>query len=218
MTTEKAKQVESHFHKTYKSFDSFYEEKKGAFGRLIENLFRRSMRLRFEKVIQSAAPYEDKSVLDVGCGAGRYSLALATHGIQNALGIDFAQNMIDQANRHAKELNVDSVCRFVKDDFISMNINESFDHVFAMGVLDYIAEPVAFVQKMINCASKSVMISFPSKGGLMQWLRKLVFKYIKKCPVYFYSQSEVAHIASLAGAQDFKIEKLAKDYFLFIFI
>jgi len=216
MTTEKAKQVENHFHKTYKSFDSFYEEKKGVLGRLIENLFRRSMRLRFEEVIRGAAPYEGKTILDVGCGTGRYSLTLASRGIRHARGVDFAQNMIDEANRRAKELNLDAICRFEKDDFICMDLNETFDHVFAMGVLDYIAQPVTFVQKMIGCASASVMVSFPSKSGPVQWLRKQVFHHIKKCPVYFYSQSEVADIAVSAGARDFNIHKLAKDYFLTI--
>lgn len=218
MTTVKAKQVETHFHKTYKSFDSFYEEKKGLFGRLIENLFKRSMRLRFEKVIKNTAPYEGKSVLDVGCGAGRYSLALAARGIQQALGVDFAQNMVDEANRRAREWNLDKICRFEKDDFISMEINDSFDHVFAMGVLDYIAQPAPFVQKMIGCAEKSVMVSFPSKGGPVQWFRKLVFKYIKKCPVYFYSQTEVTNIANSTAANNFKIEKLAKDFFLTVIL
>jgi ubiquinone/menaquinone biosynthesis C-methylase UbiE len=213
-----AEQVKHHFDRQYLQFDSFYEEKKGIFSKIIDRLFRRSMQLRFEKVIKEIAPYKNQSVLDVGCGTGRYSMALALKGIKKVLGIDFAQNMIDAANHLARQLKVDHICHFMKADFTQMNMDEAFDHVFAMGVFDYIADPVPFVKKMLKCAKRKVMISFPLSGGIIQWLRKFKFKKIKKCPIFFYSDEEVKQIAKQAGAKQFTIEKMAKDYFLSIFL
>ena len=212
-----ARKVETHFNKSYKAFDAFYDHKKGLVSRIIDGIFRRSMRMRFEKVMTAAAPYENRAVLDVGCGTGRYSLALAMKGIRNALGIDFAGNMIAEANARARQFNVHHICRFVKADFMEMNIEETYDHVFAMGVLDYIRQPVPFVKKMVEVAKKSVMISFPSRGGVIQWARKQLFRRIKKCPVYFYRDADVHDIARQAGARRFTVEKLARDYFLTIY-
>lgn len=210
--------VKSHFDREYRQFDSFYREKKGIFSRIIDRIFRRSMQLRFEKVIKEVAPYEDATVFDVGCGTGRYSLALALKGIKKALGVDFAQNMSDEANSLARQFKVDHICQFVKADFMQMNIDETFDHVFAMGVFDYIADPVPFVKKMVQSAKTKVMVSFPVSGGIIQWFRKFKFEKLKKCPVFFYSEEEVKQIARQAGAERFTIEKMAKDYFLTIFL
>ena len=215
---ETSQKVESHFNKEYKTFDAYYAGKRDFISKWIDKLFRRSMQLRFEKVIAEVVPYEDTTVFDVGCGTGRYSMALALKGIKKALGIDFAQNMIDEANHLARQLKVDHICHFVKADFMQMNIDEAFDHVFAMGVFDYIADPVPFVKKMVQCAKRKVMVSLPISGGIIQWLRKLKFEKIKKCPVFFYSEEDVKQIAQQASAKHFTIEKIAKDYFLTIII
>ncbi len=215
---ETSHKVESHFNKEYKVFDAYYAGKRGFISNWIDKLFRRSMRLRFEKVIKEVAPYEDTTVLDVGCGTGRYSMALALKGIKKALGVDFAQNMIEEANRLARQLKIDHICRFVRADFMQMNLEETFDHVFAMGVFDYIADPVPLVKKMLRCAGRKVMISFPTSGGIIQRLRKFKFEKIKKCPVFFYSEAYVKQIARQAGAKQFTIEKMAKDYFLTVFL
>jgi 2-polyprenyl-3-methyl-5-hydroxy-6-metoxy-1,4-benzoquinol methylase len=215
---ETSQKVESHFNREYKIFDAYYAGKRGFVSKWIDKFFRRSMRLRFEKVIEEVAPYEDTTVFDVGCGTGRYSIALALKGIKKALGIDFAQNMIDEANHLARQLKVDYICHFVKADFMQMNMDESFDNVFAMGVFDYIADPVPFVKKMVQCARRKVMISLPISGGIIQGLRKFKFEKIKKCPVFFYSEEDVEQIAKQAGAETFTIEKMAKDYFLTILL
>ncbi|UCH96498.1 MAG: methyltransferase domain-containing protein [Candidatus Aminicenantes bacterium] len=209
--------MKQHFDRQYGQFDSFYKEKKGFFSKIIDRIFRRSMQMRFEKVIEEVRPYENTTVLDVGCGTGRYAIALAVKGIKKALGIDFAQNMIDEANRLARQFSVDCICRFEKGDFLQMDIEGIFDHVFAMGVMDYIDEPGLFVKKMARCAARKVMVSFPIKGGIIQWLRKFKFERIKKCPVFFYSEADVKQIARQAGAEQFTIERMAKDYFLTIF-
>jgi 2-polyprenyl-3-methyl-5-hydroxy-6-metoxy-1,4-benzoquinol methylase len=216
---ETSKKVETHFDKEFKEFDSFYNEKKGIFSTVIDRLFRRSMQVRFEKVIADTAPYENKTVLDVGCGTGRFSIALALKGIKKALGIDFAENMIAEAGHLAEQFNVSHICQFLRADFMQMDVEEPFDHVFAMGVMDYIEDAVPFVKKMTEAAKKSVMISFPVSGGIIQRLRKFKFEKIQECPVFFYSKNDVERIArEAAGAKKFTIEKMAKDYFLTIFL
>jgi len=213
-----AKHVEEHFHKTYKAFDSFYGERKNIFARMIDYIFRRSMQMRYEKVIESIAPYENNSVLDVGCGTGRYSIALALKGIKKATGVDFAANMIEGANHLARKYKVDTTCEFLIADFMQQEFEGLFDHVFAMGVLDYIEDPALFVKRMMTYAKKSVMVSFPAAGGIIQKLRKFKFEKLQKCPVYFYTLEDIQKISQKVEARTIAIEKMAKDYFLTIYL
>lgn len=206
--------VETHFNRKYREFDSFYDEKKSFGARMIDRFFRRSMRLRFERVVAGVAPYENKTVLDVGCGAGRYALVLAGLGIKKVVGIDFAENMILAAQQMAKQSKLEKITEFKRLDFMQLPILEPFDHVYAMGVMDYIATPAPFMEKMVRSAAVSVMLSFPSAGGFIQWCRKHYFFKIKKCPVYFYTSERINQLLTEIGVSRYTLSRLAKDYFL----
>jgi ubiquinone/menaquinone biosynthesis C-methylase UbiE len=209
-----AGQVRDYFHRAARRFDSFYEPGRSRWRRVTDALFRRSMRLRFARTLAAVAPGE--TALDVGCGAGRYALALGQMGAREVRGVDFAANMIDTAVARALELGLADRCRFERADFAAMELAETFDHVFAMGVLDYVDQPEPFVAKMVKAAKRSVMVSFPGRGGFVQWCRKQIFRRIKHCPIHFYSMADVRRIAGVAGGGDIVVEKLAKDYFLTI--
>ncbi|MBO72357.1 MAG: hypothetical protein CMD35_01955 [Flavobacteriales bacterium] len=75
------------------------------------------------------------SVLDSGCGGGRYTLALKDLGINKAIGIDVSQNSVDFANK----MNIfkDDVS-FKKASVLDLPFeNEEFDFVFSNGVLHH---------------------------------------------------------------------------------
>lgn len=56
--------------------------------------------------------YVRSNVLDLGCGKGAVSIELAGKFRCRCLGIDAVTEFIDQANRMAKEYEVDSLCEF----------------------------------------------------------------------------------------------------------
>lgn len=72
--------------------------------------------------------------LDVGCGGGRYTLALARKG-HAVTGLDFAPQMIAAARENARRLKVSPV-RFLQADWEGLDLREAglekaFDLVFA---------------------------------------------------------------------------------------
>lgn len=89
--------TESFFHSYAADFNSIYGNENNAFTGVVNRLFRKSMRLRFELTMQACTPLDQLTVLDVGCGPGHYSLALAKQGAI-VTGIDFAPGMISIAN------------------------------------------------------------------------------------------------------------------------
>lgn len=83
-------------------FDAIYGTGNGIFQTIINKLFRKSMKLRFDNVMDYCSPIEGKSVLDVGCGAGLYSVVLANRGTERVVGVDFAAEMLSIANSKAQ--------------------------------------------------------------------------------------------------------------------
>ena len=61
-------------------FDAIYANQATPFNSVVNRLFRRSMRLRFELTIAGCNPINGRSVLDVGCGPGHYGIELAHRG------------------------------------------------------------------------------------------------------------------------------------------
>lgn len=82
------------------------------------------------------------SVLDVGCGVGRWSRLLASRGAR-VTGIDISPTMITEARRRAGTQGVGSHCRFLVQDLAALDAGEKFDLVLSVTVLQHILDPAA---------------------------------------------------------------------------
>jgi SAM-dependent methyltransferase len=101
---------------------------------------------------------EGTRVLDVGCGVGRWSRLLAGRGAR-VLGVDLSPTMIEQARRRADAVGVR--CRFAVADLSRLDMEERFDLVLGVTVLQHILDPGA-------CrAALSAMASHLAPGGRM---------------------------------------------------
>src|SRR5687768_10407436 len=89
--------VSRYFHEHAEDFDSIYDDaKKSPVRRLRDNLSRGTVVQRLEFVKARAWEWKPTTALDVGCGAGRFALALAAGGT-NVVGLDFAEDMVKLA-------------------------------------------------------------------------------------------------------------------------
>lgn len=82
------------------------------------------------------------SVLDVGCGVGRWSRELASRGAQ-VTGIDLSPTMIAQAKQRAAAQGVAERCRFLVQDLALLDTGQRFDLVLGVTVLQHILDPQA---------------------------------------------------------------------------
>ena len=81
-------------------------------------------------------------VLDIGCGIGRWSRALAARGAE-VTGVDLSRTMLLEASRRATAQGVAAHCRFLEHDLAALELGEQFDVVLGVTVLQHILDPVA---------------------------------------------------------------------------
>lgn len=103
-------------------------------------------RLRYirQKAGGAAASIAGKRALDVGCGGGILTEALAEAGA-DALGIDLAAASIDVAKRHAEASGVKVAYRVVGAESLAREQPESFDLVCCLEMLEHVPDPAETV-------------------------------------------------------------------------
>lgn len=94
------------------------------------------MAKRFELTLEECKDIYGKSILDIGCGSGRYSVDLAKRKAACVLGIDFSENMLRLAQKYAADNHVSNICEFIAADFITREFKKNFDVSIAMGSLN----------------------------------------------------------------------------------
>jgi 2-polyprenyl-3-methyl-5-hydroxy-6-metoxy-1,4-benzoquinol methylase len=200
-------------------FDSYATDFAAIYGtgndlsaRIVNRFFRQSMRLRYLHTLAGCEPISGCDVLDIGCGPGHYTVALAQMGARSALGIDFAEGMLDLARERAAVQGVSDTCRFETMDFRDMPQDQAFDYVVVMGFMDYIADPRGVIEKVVAMTRKKAFFSFPLDGGFLAWQRKL--RYKSRCSLFMYREDQVLELFAGLPNTSVTIEKLKRDLFV----
>lgn len=200
-----------------KDFDNIYSHEKSEFYVLIDKIFRRDMYERFQFTIERSHPISDKSILDVGCGPGYYSLAFARQGAKRVIGIDYSEKMIQLANEHLERENLESNCQFLIKDILDYNPDLKFDIAIAIGFFDYVKDPLPIIKKIRRVTNEKMIFSFPRLFTWRAPIRKMRLM-MKKLDVYFYSKRKLKLILESAGLKKYKIEKVGKLYCVVVFL
>jgi 2-polyprenyl-3-methyl-5-hydroxy-6-metoxy-1,4-benzoquinol methylase len=203
--------VNSYFNREADRFDAIYDRDKPLHQRLGDRLFRRVILERYSLVVNAiGAP--GASVLDVGCGPGRYGIELARRGAVRCVGVDVASAMIEIARREADRAGVASACTWHVSDFLSYQSPDTFDAVVAMGYFDYLEDPLPHLRKMIGHAEGRVFASFPKRWTVRTGLRIVRFQLARGF-VRFYSRGEVVDLFRQAGSVAcLALVDLGRDY------
>ena len=204
--------VAAFFDRYAADFDSIYGTSGGFVNGVVNRLFRGSMKLRFIKTLEACQPIEGLDVLDIGCGPGHYSVALARMGARSVLGVDFAEGMLDIARRRAIDAAVDEVCRFEKADFFVRDFQRTFDYVAVMGFMDYVEDAGTAVRRILDLTGRKALFSFPAAGGPLVWQRQ--WRYRNRCALYFYRPEQISRLFAGIGGVRVGIEKIDRDFFV----
>jgi 2-polyprenyl-3-methyl-5-hydroxy-6-metoxy-1,4-benzoquinol methylase len=192
-------------------FDAIYGSDNGPVERIANRLFRRAMLIRYEKTLAGCQPVEGRTVIDIGCGPGHYSIALARAGAEKVLGLDFAAGMLKIASERAEAQGVGQRCSFVLADFLTHAIPERFDYAIVMGFMDYVGDPRPVIDRVLSIIRRRAFFSFPKAGGPLAWQRQ--WRYRNRCDLFLYRHDEIASLLSRTGAA-FSIEPIGRDFFV----
>lgn len=207
------KKIRNFFQKRASKFDSYYDERKPWIWKLLDSLFRSSMRRRFIRTLEEVTTLGSTTVLDIGCGPGRYTAAIAKICNARVTGIDFSQAMLKQAGEAARRCGREGSCRFLCADFLEHSFNEKFAVTLAIGFFDYIKTPAAQLKKIRALTLQKAIMSFPSRWHLRNIIRKIRLSLLG-CPVYFYDRRQIEALLKESGFEMFRIENLDRDYFV----
>lgn len=213
---QSTERVRTHFENDAQRFDSIYvDANKSAFSRFVDTWVRGVVVERL-KLIRTLVPVKGEwSVLDVGCGPGRFAVDLATRGATRVLGIDISQEMLDLAKALADKHGVTKRCEFAKTSFKEFDVNatEKFDVTLGIGYFDYLEDPLFDLKKMVQHTRGHVFGSFPKRYEWRVPIRKVRFMTTGGF-VRFYSRAEVEELLRQSGvsSQDAYLIDLGRDY------
>jgi 2-polyprenyl-3-methyl-5-hydroxy-6-metoxy-1,4-benzoquinol methylase len=193
-------------------FNAIYGNKHTLFNRMVNNLFRKAMRVRYQKTLEGCQPIQGKTAIDIGCGPGHYSVALARAGAASVFGLDFAESMIDIAAKNADAAGVKDRCRFAYGDFLTYPVEEKFDFAVIMGFMDYIEHPEKVISRVLEITRERAFFSFPMDGGVLAWQRKL--RYKSRCELYMYTRPQLQELFARLTDRPVSIERIDRDFFV----
>ncbi|MEE9433217.1 MAG: methyltransferase domain-containing protein [Sphingorhabdus sp.] len=180
--------------------------------RFFDRMFRKPMYDRYRFTIEALANGEGKKYLDIGCGSGRYAVNLAQLGA-DVTGLDFSDKMLKLAGDYAAQQNVADKVTLINTDmnkWMEKSVAH-FDASYAMGVFDYLTDPVLTLKLMIKLADKTY-VSIPAPEFPRAQLRK--WRYAgQDCPVYFFSEKQMESLVADAGGKVVDMKKLGGSGF-----
>ena len=158
--------------------------------------------------IQQLAPLKDRHVLDVGCGGGILSDAMARAGA-TVTGIDLASKSLKVAQLHALETQTPRVTyREISAEALAAEAPGQFDTVTCMEMLEHVPDPASVIQacatlvkpggwvffSTLNRNPKSFVFAIVGAEYVLNLLPKGTHEYAK-----FIRTAELAAHARAAG-------------------
>ncbi len=158
--------------------------------------------------IDAIAPLTGKKVVDVGCGGGILSDAMARKGAE-VLGIDLATKSLKVAQLHALEAETPRVSyREISAEALAEEQAGQFDVVTCMEMLEHVPDPASVVSacarlvrpggwvffSTINRSAKAFVFAIVGAEYVLRLLPRGTHEYAR-----FIRPSELAHSCSAAG-------------------
>jgi len=194
------------FDKFAEAFDTIYDKKRNLLMQWVDRQFRRDMFIRFALSFEALGDLTGKTILDIGCGSGPYVVEALHRGASHVTAVDPSPNMLALVRARLNESEYTEKCLLVQGVFPGVDLTEH-DHSIVMGVMDYISDARGFLTALRPLVTKSAVVSFPSRHWFRTRLRE--FRYwLRKCPVYFYDESQIRYLCSAAAFDRIEIKKI----------
>jgi len=118
---------------------------------------------RFETVSEIVHQLKPDSLLDIGCGDGRFLESLSW--IKNRIGADYSDSMLTLAATNPGDIRFEAIDLNSADSMMKFKELGELDVITMMGVIHYLVSPLECLQGLINCTHNktTIVISFRNK-------------------------------------------------------
>lgn len=200
--------AEHHRENISNEFDILYKKEKEALRRAINKLFGRNAAERVRLTLEECKDVSGKKILDIGGGLGHTRTELEKRGAL-IVSIDLSKNLVmERAMR--RKLEFEKNFALLHGDFMSHVFGENFDISVALGVFDYIRNPVPYLKKMQSITVDKCIMSFPSRFTFSVPLR-MIWRRSRKFPSHLYTKREIKRLLSPAFSR-FKVKNICAGY------
>ncbi len=180
----------------------YFEKRAEAFDRLYRRSspgtwwLRRGPRRSRDFAVSIVARRSSPTVLDVGCGPGRVGEAVIEAGAGSYTGIDFSPHMLELARARLRRF---GSVELVEADFFDLDLTGTYDVVLALGLFDYLDEPVRAAEWMRPRCGGTLVATFSRRDRIKTPIRRFHYELVHRCPLFFYSELDAAAILRAAG-------------------
>lgn len=116
-------------------------------------------------IMKSMLPQlKDKTILDLGCGAGAMDKYFLDNGAKSILGVDISQNMINEARKNIAVPNVEF--KVLKMEDISQ-INQKFDIVYSSLAFHYVEDFNKLLSDIRNLLNDGGILVYSQESPLV---------------------------------------------------
>jgi len=190
-------------------FDYIYEtqySEQNPLKRFLDKLLRKSMIDRFNLTKEYIENSNIKTILDAGCGTGRYSFYFGSKNY-DVTGIDISEKMIDFCNTSKQKT---ENTNFVKTSLENFSTTKNIYAIICLGFFDYIDNVEHSLEQINKFNPKLVVASFPNKFNFLNYIR--IFRYkMNKCPLFYYTKEQINNFSKIFPNYDLEIKDLKRD-------
>ncbi len=175
-----------------------YDEKRfSQGGRLID-------RREKQAVLNAVGPVEDKQILEIACGTGRFTAMLAERGA-DIIGLDISGPMLQQGRERAQSAGVADHLEYMRGDAGRLPFpDDHFDVVFAMRFFHLADTPEEFLQEMCRVSKDQIFFD-----TFNRYSTRSLYNWALPMGSRLYSGSEVH---SLLEATDLELVAAEHDW------
>jgi len=156
-------------------------------GRLID-------RREKQAVLDALGPIEDRDVLEIACGTGRFTVMLAERGA-NIVGLDISSAMLAEAREKARAASVADRIEFMRGDAARLPFpDDHFDTVLAMRFFHLADTPAKFLAEMRRVSKEQVFFD-----TFNSFSTRVLYNWLLPMGSRLYARDEVDELLSGAG-------------------
>jgi len=170
-----------------------------------EKRFRKGGRLidRREKqaVLNALEPVENREILEIACGTGRFTAMLADHGAE-IVGLDISGPMLQQGRQRARSAGVADSLEYMRGDAGRLPFpDDHFDIVFAMRFFHLADTPREFLAEMCRVSKDQIFFD-----TFNRYSTRSLYNWALPMGSRLYSAEEVHSLLESADLELFTVE------------